>query len=99
MAGLLLEIRQKRSQHIVRDVHHRQANTRRLRRDGGWTERDRERYSDDHHGFLRLEITSRLIIGRYYAVPRPQEPYSKGSQLIDYFEFDWTKKRYVPNTL
>ncbi len=58
-----------------------------------------ERYSDDHHGFLRLEITSRLIIGRYYAVPRPQEPYSKGSQLIDYFEFDWTKKRYVPNTL
>jgi len=58
-----------------------------------------ERYSDDHHGFLRMEVTDRLIIGRYYTVPRPQEPYSKGSQLIDYFEFDWRKKRYVSNTL
>ena len=58
-----------------------------------------ESYCDDHHGFLRLEITEKLITGRYYTVPRPQEPYSKPSKLIDYFEFDWKKKRYVPNAL
>jgi acid phosphatase type 7 len=58
-----------------------------------------EKYCADRHGFLRLEITDKLIIGRYYVVPRPQESYSKGSRLIDYFEFDWKKKRYVPNTL
>ncbi|HYR38166.1 MAG TPA: metallophosphoesterase [Methylomirabilota bacterium] len=56
-----------------------------------------ERYSDDRFGFLRMEITNRLITGRYYTVPRPQEPYSKGSQLFDYFEFDWRKKRWIPN--
>jgi hypothetical protein len=58
-----------------------------------------EKYSDDHHGFLRMEITDKLITGHYYTVPRPQEPYSKGNQLLDYFEFDWKKKRYVPNAL
>jgi hypothetical protein len=58
-----------------------------------------ERYCDDHHGFMRMEITPSLITGRYYTVPRPQEPYSKGSQLLDYFEFDWRAKRYVPNSL
>jgi hypothetical protein len=44
-------------------------------------------------------ITPTLITGRYYTVPRPQEPYSTGNQLIDYFEFDWRKTRYVSNTL
>ena len=58
-----------------------------------------ERYSDDHHGFLRLEVTDQLITGKYFVVPRPQEPYSKPSKMIDYFEFDWRKKQYVPNTL
>jgi hypothetical protein len=58
-----------------------------------------EKYSDDHHGFLRVEITEQLITGKYYLVPRPQEPYSKGNQLFDYFEFDWGKKQYVPNSL
>ena len=58
-----------------------------------------ETYSDDHHGFMRLEITDKLITGRYYLVPRPHEPFTKGSQLHDYFEIDWRKKRYVPNTL
>jgi hypothetical protein len=58
-----------------------------------------EKYSDDHHGFLRMEITDKLITGHYYTVPRPQDPYSKGSQLLDYWEFDWKKKRYVPNAL
>lgn len=58
-----------------------------------------ERYSDDHHGFLRMEITDQLVTGRYYTVPRPQEPYSKGNQLLDYFEFDWRNKRYSLNAL
>jgi hypothetical protein len=58
-----------------------------------------EAYSDDHHGFLRLEVTPKLITGRYYEVPRPQEPYSKGSHLLDYFEYDWQQHQYVPNHL
>ncbi len=58
-----------------------------------------EKYCDDHHGFLRMEVTDKLVTGHYYTVPRPQEPYSKGNQLLDYFEFDWKKKRYVPNAL
>ena len=58
-----------------------------------------EKYSDDHHGFLRLEVTDKLIIGSYFTVPRPQEPFGKGNQLLDYFEFDWKKKQYVPNHL
>jgi len=58
-----------------------------------------ERYCDDHFGFCRLEIADDKIVGRYYAVPRPQEPYSKGNQLIDYFEFDWRNRHYLPNTL
>jgi hypothetical protein len=58
-----------------------------------------ENYSADHHGFLRMEITPSLVTGRYYQVPRPQDSYSKGNQLVDYFEFDWKKKRYVPNSL
>ena len=56
-------------------------------------------YSDDHHGFLRLEITDTLLTGRYYQVPRPQESYSKGNHLIDYFEFNLREKRYVKNAL
>jgi len=58
-----------------------------------------EYYCDDHHGFLRMEITEKLITGKYYTVPRPQEPYSKAAKLVDYFEFDWKNKRYAPNTL
>jgi hypothetical protein len=58
-----------------------------------------ERYSADHHGFMRMEVTDKLITGRYYEVPRDHEPFSKGNQLLDYFEFDWRAKKYVPNTL
>jgi hypothetical protein len=58
-----------------------------------------EQYVDDHHGFLRVEVTDGLITGRYYEVPRPQDPFSKGNKLIDYFEFDWRKRQYVPNKL
>src|SRR5690348_4518417 len=52
-----------------------------------------ESYSDDHHGFLRVEVTPTTLTGRYYVVPRPQDPFSKGSHLVDYFEFDWATKK------
>jgi acid phosphatase type 7 len=57
------------------------------------------RYSDDNHGFMRAEITPDLFTGRYYTVPRPQEPFSKGSTLIDYFEYEWRKRDYRMNQL
>ena len=44
-------------------------------------------------------VAGSLITGRYYTVPRPQDPYSKGSSLLDYFEFDWKARRYNPNKL
>jgi acid phosphatase type 7 len=58
-----------------------------------------ESYSDDHHGFMRIEITPTTLTGRYYIVPRPQDPFSKGSHLVDYFEYDWASKKYNPNKL
>ncbi|WP_296615623.1 metallophosphoesterase [Sphingomonas sp.] len=56
-------------------------------------------YMDDHHGFLVLSVTPDRIVGDYYHVPRPQEPYSKGNQLVDHWEFDWKGKRWLTNDL
>jgi hypothetical protein len=56
-----------------------------------------EKYSDDHHGFLRIELTRDAVMGKYYEVPRPQEPYSKGNQLLDYWTYDWRNKAWVTN--
>ena len=58
-----------------------------------------EAYSDDHHGFLRMQVTKDLITGRYYEVPRPQEPRTKGAQLFDHWEYDFRGRRWVPNQL
>jgi len=58
-----------------------------------------ESYVDDRFGFLRFEVDESSFSGRYFTVPRPQEPFSKGSQLADLFKYDWKAKRYVPNTL
>lgn len=58
-----------------------------------------ESYTDDHHGFLVMSITPDLIVGDYYQVPRPQEPYSKGNQLTDHWEFDWRNKAWKVNDL
>src|SRR5262249_29851324 len=58
-----------------------------------------ETYSDDHHGFLHMAVTDRSIKAWYYTVPRPQEAWSKGSQLVDRFEFDSNNRRYIPNSL
>lgn len=58
-----------------------------------------ENYCDDRWGFLRLEVTDKLITGRYFTVPRPNEPFSKPTALLDYFEYDWRKRALLPNTL
>jgi acid phosphatase type 7 len=58
-----------------------------------------ESYVDDRFGFLRFEVSESTFTGRYYTVPRPQEPFSKGSQLADLFTYDWKARRYLPNTL
>ena len=58
-----------------------------------------EAYLDDHHGFLEVTVTPGKIVGDYYQVPRPQEPYSKGNQLVDHWEFDWKNRRWLINDL
>jgi Icc-related predicted phosphoesterase len=68
-------------------------------KDKGGEEVRLDRYSDDRHGFMRIEVDEDLITGRYYTVPRPQEPFSKPSQLTDYFQFSWKERRVLPNTL
>ena len=44
-------------------------------------------------------ITDELITGKYYEVPRSQEPFSKGNQLLDHFDYDWKNRRYITNHL
>ncbi len=56
-------------------------------------------YLDDHHGFLVIDVTPERIVGDYYQVPRPHEPFSKGNQLIDHWEFDWKARQWLPNDL
>jgi hypothetical protein len=58
-----------------------------------------EKYCDDHHGFLRVEVTDKKITGRYFVVPRPHESFSKPNQLVDYWEFDWRAHKWLPNAL
>lgn len=48
-----------------------------------------ERYVDDRHGFLRVEVTDEVVVGKYYSVPRPHESWSAPTRLADLFELDW----------
>jgi len=56
-------------------------------------------YLDDHHGFLEVTVEGKRITGDYYQVPRPQEPYSKGNQLTDHWEYDWQARQWLVNDL
>jgi hypothetical protein len=47
-----------------------------------------EKYCDDHHGFLRLEVTPRTLKGEYFTVPRPQDSWSAPTTLFDTFTLD-----------
>ena len=53
-----------------------------------------ESYSDDRHGFLRLEVTDQVLTGTYTTVPRPQESWQNGPvQVLDSFTLDWREHR------
>lgn len=47
-----------------------------------------EKFVDDRHGFLRLDIAADSISGKYFTVPRPQESWSQPPQLADSFHLD-----------
>jgi hypothetical protein len=47
---------------------------------------------------LRIEVTSNLIKGGHYTVPRPQESWSTASQRIDYFEIDIKSHKLTKST-
>jgi len=55
-----------------------------------------ERYVDDRHGFLRVEIDGSVVTGKYYTVPRPQESWHVPSRLADTFRFNWRKHELLP---
>lgn len=54
-----------------------------------------ERYVDDRHGFLRVEIKASVITGKYYTVPRPQESWHVPSRLADTFQFNWRQHKLL----
>jgi len=44
-----------------------------------------EAFSDDHHGYLILELAPKLIRGTYFTVPRPQDSWRATATAIDSF--------------
>jgi 3',5'-cyclic AMP phosphodiesterase CpdA len=54
-----------------------------------------ESYCDDRHGYLRLEVGTQILRGRYFAVPRPQEPWSHPAQQVDTFTLDLSQHRLI----
>jgi hypothetical protein len=57
-----------------------------------------EAFSDDHHGYLVLEITPDRVNGTYFAVPRPQESWRAPAVAADAFSLDWKKHQLVQAT-
>jgi hypothetical protein len=47
-----------------------------------------EKFVDDRHSFVRLEVSEGQIVGKCYTVPRPQEKWSTGATLFDTFRLD-----------
>jgi hypothetical protein len=54
-----------------------------------------ERYVDDRHSFMRIEVTADRVFGKCFSVPRPHESWSAPAQLADRFAFDWRAHRLV----
>src|SRR5262245_17071433 len=54
-----------------------------------------ERYLDDRHGFLRVEVTDEFVIGKYFGVPRPHESWSGPARLFDTFQLNWRTHKLV----
>jgi hypothetical protein len=48
-----------------------------------------EKYVDDRHGFMKMEISSDKLVGNYYTVPTPHESWhaSLTPTQVDHFEF------------
>jgi hypothetical protein len=51
-----------------------------------------ESYVDDRNGFLRLEVTSEYIVGKYYVVNKQAEGPGP-ARLADTFRVDWLNDR------
>lgn len=54
-----------------------------------------EKYCDDHHGFMRIQVTQKKIIGEYYISPNPQQSWhaSQSPDLFDSFEVELTSSQ------
>ena len=57
-----------------------------------------EAFSDDHHGYLVLEITPDRVNGTYFTVPRPQESWRAPAVAADAFSLDWKRHQLVQAT-
>lgn len=55
-----------------------------------------ESYSDDRHGFLRLEVSANTVKGDYYTVPRSQERWRAPVRHFDSFTLDLQQHRLRP---
>jgi acid phosphatase type 7 len=53
-----------------------------------------EKYCDNHHGFMRINVTNDKLIGEYYTVPNPHESWhnSLNPAKFDTFEVDLSHK-------
>jgi predicted phosphodiesterase len=56
-----------------------------------------EQFVDSRHGFLRISIEKKgkklLLTGEYFTVPQPQESWSSGPELYDYFTIDLSTRK------
>ncbi|HTA75523.1 MAG TPA: hypothetical protein VK791_00030, partial [bacterium] len=53
-----------------------------------------ESYVDDRHGFLRLEVDSSTITGKFYSVPKPGEDRTGAANLEDKFVLNYKTGKY-----
>ncbi len=54
-----------------------------------------EKYVDDTHGFMRVEIEGDLITCRYLAVARPHDPPGTPARVADLFQFHYKANKLV----
>ncbi len=52
-----------------------------------------ESYSDNRHGYLRLEVTPTTLTGDYFTMPRPQEAWGVPAERHDAFTLDLKSHR------
>jgi len=52
-----------------------------------------ENYCDNRHGFLKVQVSSNKLIGKYFGVSRPHESWRKPAKRIDEFVLDLKKHK------